>query len=87
MEGGASAEESATPQVSVSGVTIEDAGTSIVTMQGSLQLSATIQPDTATYRGVIWESSDESIGNRQHRRFGNTRESGRAGYHYCEIGG
>ena len=61
VEGGASAEESATPQVSVSGVTIEDAGTSTVTMQGSLQLSATIQPATATYKGVTWESSDGSI--------------------------
>ena len=61
---GASNKESTTPSAtkeSVTGIAIDGTGTSTVTMGSTLQLSATIEPVTATDKRVIWESGDESI--------------------------
>ena len=59
-EGAASTESSATPLVAVTGVTIDDKTTTVVTMGGTLKLSATVEPNDATNKGLIWSSGDTS---------------------------
>ena len=59
-EGAASTERSATPLVAVTGVTIDDKTTTVVTMGGTLKLSATVEPNDATNKGLIWSSGDTS---------------------------
>ena len=62
-ESAASIESSATPAttpVSVTGVTIDPPTTTDVTMGGTLQLSATVEPNDATNKNLIWSSGDTS---------------------------
>ncbi len=59
-EGAASTEGSATPPVAVTSVAIDDKATTVVTMGGTLQLSATVEPNDATNKGLIWSSGDTS---------------------------
>ena len=64
-ESAASTEGSATPtlattSVSVTGVTIDPPTTTDVTMGGTLQLSATVEPVDATDKRLTWSSGDTS---------------------------
>ena len=60
-EGAASTEGSATPPVAVTSVAIDSPTTTDVAMGGTLQLSATVEPNNATNKQLTWSSGDSNV--------------------------
>ncbi len=60
-ESAASTEGSATPPVAVTSVAIADKATTDVAMGGTLQLSATVEPNNATNKQLTWSSGDSNV--------------------------
>ncbi len=52
--------DASSPPVAVTSVAIADKTITVVTMGGTLQLSATVEPNDATNKGLIWSSGDTS---------------------------